>query len=248
MAGVADRERTPRMPESSPTKKRSPVKPRSSTPKARGMRADVAEFKRDLILRTALEIFFEKGFQATTVDEIAAAMSVSKAVVYWNFASKNDVLDAIVERATTKLTRCARYIDPDRSPAQNLAEFCFRHASIVLANQKEVAVYLFEMRHRSADLQRRVKALQTPVLHALTELLEAGVRSGEFRMSDPQLVVYDILSMIIMSFDWRWHYGVQRHTVQNLSLHFADQALRLAGYAGDFPFREGELVIGQGDP
>jgi AcrR family transcriptional regulator len=239
------------MPERSPTKKRSPVKPRAAGPKARDLRDDVAEFKRDLILRTAVEIFFEKGFQATTVDEIAAAMSVSKAVVYWNFASKNDVLDAIVDRAIIKLTRIAQYIDPARSPAQNLAEFCFRHAAVVLANQKEVAVYLFEMRHRSADLQRRVKALQTPVLRALTEQLEAGVRSGEFRMSDPQLVVYDILSMIIMSFimsfDWRWHYGVQRHTVQNLSLHFADQALRLAGYAGEFPFKEGELVVGQGE-
>jgi AcrR family transcriptional regulator len=241
------RNRTRDMPEKTAAKGRSSTGSRSGAPKGRGLRGDVQEFKRDLILRTATEIFFEKGFQGTTVDEIAAAMSVSKAVVYGNFSSKNEVLDGIVDRAMAKLTQCVQYIDPDRRPAQNLAEVCFRHSATILTNQKEVAVYLFEQRHRSPGLARRVKSQQARVVEALVGLLEAGRRSDEFRIDDPELVVYDILSMIAMSFDWRWHQNTQRHSPQSLSLHFAEQALRLAGHVGEFPFRDGELAIEAGE-
>jgi AcrR family transcriptional regulator len=231
------------MPERSTAKRKTAGRPRSSAPRSRDLRDDVQEFKRDLILRAATDIFFEKGFQSTTVDEIAAAMSVSKAVVYWNFSSKNEVLEAIVERALAKLTECVAYIDPSRSPPENLAEVCFRHSATILNNQKEVAVYLFEQRHRSEGLTRTVKVEQAKVVQALVGVLEAGVRSADFQIKDPELVAYDILSLIAMAFDWRWHQDTQRHSPQNLSLHFSEQALRLAGYAGSFPFRTGELTM-----
>jgi len=55
--------------------------------------------------------------------------------------------------------------------------------------------------------------------------------------------VRSLISMTTMSFDWRWHQDIQRYSPENLSLHFAEQALRLAGYVGEFPFKDGELTI-----
>jgi AcrR family transcriptional regulator len=213
----------------------------------RGLRDDVQEFKRELILKVAIDIFFEKGFQSTTVDEIAAAMSVTKAVVYWNFSSKLELLDEIVDRALAKLSRCIECIDDGRSAAKNLAEICFLHTRTILASQKEVAVYLFERRHVSDGLKRKITAQRDRLVGAFVAVLEAGVREGAFRVTDHELVAYNIVSMTAMTFDWRWHHDVKRHSPHNLGLHFAEQGLRLAGYTGDFPFADGELTLGGAD-
>ena len=211
--------------------------------KGRDLRDEVQEFKRELILRSATDLFFDKGFQSTTVDEIASAMSVSKAVVYWNFSSKGEVLEEIADRTVTKLSQCVMCIDHDRSAVENLAEISFRHSAIILTNQKGVAVYLFERRHLSAALKRKIRSQRDVLVSALAKVLDTGVRGGEFRVRDLELVAYDIISMTTMSFDWRWHQDIQRYSPENLSLHFAEQALRLAGYVGEFPFKDGELTI-----
>ena len=191
----------------------------------------------------AIDVFFEKGFQSSTVDEIAAAMSVSKTVVYWNFATKLEVLDEIVDRALAKVSQCVACIDHDRRPAQNLAEVCFAHASTILANQKEIAVYLFDRRHVSEALKRKIISQRDLLVDALAKVLERGVEAGEFLVRDYALVAYDIISMTTMTFDWRWHHDIQRYSRQNLSVHFAEQALRLADYMGPFPFADGELTV-----
>jgi AcrR family transcriptional regulator len=196
-----------------------------------------------MILRTATDIFFEKGFQSTTVDEIASATSVSKAVVYWNFSSKIEVLEEIASRIVMKLSQCVLCINYNRSAAENLAEISFRHSATILADQKSVAVYLFERRNLSAALKRKIRSQRDVLVGALAKVLETGVRGGEFRVRDPELVAYDIVSMTTMSFDWQWHRDIQRYSLENLCLHFAEQALRLAGYLGEFPLKVGELTI-----
>jgi AcrR family transcriptional regulator len=222
-------------------KVKAPARKRSII-QGRDLRNDVQQFKRELIINSAIDIFNEKGFQSTTVDEIAAAMSVTKAVVYWNFSSKLELLDEIVDRTFATLSQCLECIDHERSAAKNLAEVCFIHGSTVLANQKEVAVYLFERRNVSAELKRKITSQRDLLIKALATVLENGVKAGEFHVTDHELVAYDIFSLTMMTFDWRWHRDVKRHSLENLCVHFAEQALRLAGYAGEFPFEDGELT------
>ena len=58
--------------------------------------------KTEEVLVSARELFLQKGFDATTVEEIAEAAHVSKATVYNNFADKAAVLTALLERVTTE--------------------------------------------------------------------------------------------------------------------------------------------------
>jgi AcrR family transcriptional regulator len=55
----------------------------------------------ELILGAAQEIFVEKGFHASTIEEIAAQVGISKGAVYLHFASKDELLEALVARQIT---------------------------------------------------------------------------------------------------------------------------------------------------
>ena len=53
-----------------------------------------------MILTAAIDIFYEDGYQAATVEDVAATLSVTKAAVYYYFKSKETLLQAIIERCS----------------------------------------------------------------------------------------------------------------------------------------------------
>jgi TetR/AcrR family transcriptional regulator, mexJK operon transcriptional repressor len=63
--------------------------------------------KRDLILDQAMELFMSKGFHATSMDEIARALRMSKLTLYTRFADKDAIFTAVIER------KCQQYIPDD---------------------------------------------------------------------------------------------------------------------------------------
>ncbi|HSH19451.1 MAG TPA: helix-turn-helix domain-containing protein, partial [Draconibacterium sp.] len=57
---------------------------------------DIRKQKKDLILETALELFAENGFHATSISQIAKKAGISKGLTYNYFDSKKEILDNII--------------------------------------------------------------------------------------------------------------------------------------------------------
>jgi AcrR family transcriptional regulator len=75
-----------------------------------------AEQRRDSILDAALEVFASRGFHGSSIDEIAQAAGVSKALIYEHFPSKRDLHVSLLERHTqeifVRLAEAAATSDP----------------------------------------------------------------------------------------------------------------------------------------
>ncbi|NWO04761.1 MAG: helix-turn-helix transcriptional regulator, partial [Alteromonadaceae bacterium] len=56
--------------------------------------------KRDLLLDTAEQLFYREGFHATGIDRIQAESGVAKTTMYKHFASKDALIEAVLERAS----------------------------------------------------------------------------------------------------------------------------------------------------
>lgn len=196
------------------------------------MREDVRAFKREIILNTAIDVFYDNGYQNSSVDDIAAAMSVTKAVVYYNFSSKEEVLENIIDRTLTHTHESIdRGIEAGKTPAQQLALLCFFYAGHILTHQKMIAVYFREERNFSTALRRRTSILEKSVDEKVANVLDAGVISREFRPMDTRLMAITVMGMVSITFHWYRTGG--RVPAQNLCRHFSEQALRLAGFSGE---------------
>ena len=68
---------------------------------------------RRAVTRTALEMFAERGFEETTVDDIAVALGVSRRTLFRYFASKNDMVWGDFDWVLARLKRCLNAADPD---------------------------------------------------------------------------------------------------------------------------------------
>jgi AcrR family transcriptional regulator len=165
---------------------------------------DRAERTRRRILEAAGRCFADLGFAKTTVEEIARAAGVSKALVYIHFRGKEELLGAVFEAtleewATFTWSEVER--QDDGSVAGALAamhrasiEYARDHPLLRSIFNRDVAMvvapHLRPLGRRTQDAWRE----------RLVALLERGIRSGELRSDlDPQHLA-DVFRLLHMSF------------------------------------------------
>ena len=84
--------------------------------------------KRRAILDAATEVFLQKGYLATNMDEIAALAAVSKQTVYKNFPGKETLFMEIVSSVTNRASDRAHSEMPDLVEGEDVAEYLRRYA------------------------------------------------------------------------------------------------------------------------
>ena len=174
------------------------VTPARRTPKFRRR----AEARPDEVLEAALDLFIEKGFAATRVEDIAKRAGLSKGAVYLYFPSKEAIMEALVKRAVVPITETAGAALADfRGSPREAFLMLFALMSQRLAEPRVLAVPKLIIREVGAfpDLaamyRREVIERGLPLLAGV---VRRGVESGVFRPVDPELAVRSIIGPIAM--------------------------------------------------
>lgn len=104
-------------------------------PRSAAQYNQIRKEKRELILDTALELFAEKGFHTTSVEQIAKKAGISKGLTYNYFESKNAILDAILKTGFDAIY--AHFdIDNDGVLSYNEFEFFIRKSFIAMTENR----------------------------------------------------------------------------------------------------------------
>lgn len=106
---------------------------------------DEAERTRRRILASALALFAKKGYEKTTLTDVAARIKMTKGAVYWHFASKEKLLVALVDEMIGKFRRQLSVsgggsIDALTFPG--VADAMVRNAGAIIGDAKGKAFFL----------------------------------------------------------------------------------------------------------
>ena len=159
--------------------------------------------RRGEILEAALRAFRDQGYHATTLDDIAAQLGVRKTALYHYFPDKEAILYACHRES---LLEVARLIEAARSrcptAAEQLAHVIREHVR-VMTDSLQGSPFAFDVGALSPAHRRRVIVARDAYERQLREIIEAGVRRGEFAPVSPKLAVFAILGAI----NWiaRWY-------------------------------------------
>ena len=166
--------------------------PDPSKPVGRRERKKLETHRR--ILRAAAQLFSERGFDATTIDEIAEAADISRATFFNYFAEKSALIgelgDAMAEAFLAEIKR-ARLLDV---PIGERLKQLFVGAADRLEERRDLSrTLLFETVARRRDLSERRS--QTARLHeGIEEFLRDGVERGEVRADVPVSLLAEMLA------------------------------------------------------
>jgi TetR/AcrR family transcriptional regulator, cholesterol catabolism regulator len=156
------------------------------------------------ILRVAAKIFSERGYQGTTLDDIAAAANISRRTFYSYFASKDDLLRHIYrEVITTSMAAAKRIAEQDLSAREKLRRLIRQQVSNLTTHTALLRVFFMEVFSLPGPLSRSVAQANRSYSQIIERVIAEGVRTGELIPLHPKRFSYLLLGMC----NWiqRWY-------------------------------------------
>lgn len=174
---------------------------------------------RDQIIRSAADLFREKGYRASTLDDIAARLSMSKATLYTYFRAKEEMLAAISRETIEGFTReLGLVLRSSLAPEEKLRRVVRQHVRFVIANRSFLTVFFSEEASLPARLARQLAAQKDHYDKGVESVVLEGIRRGVFREMPPRLVVFGLLGML--NWVYKWYNPAGRWGAEEVSAAF----------------------------
>lgn len=148
--------------------------------------------RREAIMASAREIFFAKGFNATTMDEIAHKAELSKGALYLYFTSKEELYVSVMSEGLSILfERTEEAIKLDLSPDQMLRKLGEVHYRYHLDYPEYARIFFFS-EHRNVVKQLPRELIQEGMdkgmryFQLIVEIIKKGIEQGIFAPADPR--------------------------------------------------------------
>lgn len=154
------------------------------------------------IVETAARLFQEKGYDATSLEDIAGEVGIWKGSIYHYIDSKEQLLFAVVrDPADHILSQVREIADLDLLPSEKIRRVAHAHAHTLDTTFVYASVYLQEIagRHRSAEWS----AMDREYVATIATMIEEGMEAGEFStFLDPRTATLALIGAL----NWMTHW------------------------------------------
>jgi len=175
----------------------SPFRSTRSTPEER-------EEKRAALLLASVRMFNERGFHATTLDDVAASLRVTKPVIYHHLGNKDQVLFECVRIGLTELQLAAA--EARRGPGNGLDRlkaFLRRYAEVIMGDFGRCVIRTAD-EALSPDARAKFRALKRQIDDELRSMIEEASADGSARVVDVRTTAFAFAGAL----NWpaRWYH------------------------------------------
>jgi AcrR family transcriptional regulator len=150
-----------------------------------------AEQRREQLYTVALELFAQRGYRATTMDDIAEAAGVTKPLLYQHFSSKRalylELVDSIARDLLSAIREAVLRADGPRQQVELGFAAYFR---LVVSREAEFRLLYGRDHADDMELGRALRAVEDAIAEAIDPLIDAGLEPGHRR-----LLAYGIVGM-----------------------------------------------------
>lgn len=148
------------------------------------------------ILEAAVQLFADKGFDATSISDITEASGVGRGLVYYYFKSKRSIYDAVLKDGVERMNAVgARAYASEGTALDRLRQFIveFRQLHIDRPNIARVGMRAEFEGSLVFNAQAQENFLQ--LSSVLQRIIEEGIERGELRSVDPAKTIHIIMGM-----------------------------------------------------
>lgn len=148
------------------------------------LRTRDAERTRQVILRAAMHEFADKGLGGARIDAIAERAGINKRLIYYYYDSKDGLFLAVLEQTYDDIRSAEQALhlesDDPVEAVRRLVAFTWNH---FVTHPEFLTLLNNENLHRARHLKQstQIRAMHSPLIHTLGDVLERGRRQGLFR-------------------------------------------------------------------
>lgn len=150
----------------------------------------------------ALKLFAQHGYAAVSMRQIAAEVGVQAGALYLYTPDKQSLLADLMADHLSALLAAWQAEPVSHDPTAHLADFARFHIRYHLERPEAVFIAYMELRSLEPANFAKIEAMRGCYEAALTEILAAGVRAGQFQIPDLKLATLAIIAMLTGVTTW----------------------------------------------
>lgn len=158
-----------------------------------------ADERKNEILDAAEELFHQQGFDATTISNIIEKVGVARGTVYYYFKSKEDVMDALIERTGVKLFNAAKKIADNKNIP--VLERLLQTLKAMNARDDQALLQHMHSPQNALMHQKTQKIMMENIPPILMRIIEDGIKEKLFDTPYPYESLEMMLAHINTTFD-----------------------------------------------
>lgn len=173
------------------------------------------EAKYEEIINTAAEMFAEKGFRDTTIQEIARELGMTGAAIYYYVDSKDRLLYEVWKRAGRKLQDG---VDAERagpgSPVDKLRGAFRRHLEVIISNRAIFEVLILQRSRLPEYGRENLIEDERRYVATIVDLI-SEIPGEQLRLKEPRILALGVIAMLNGVI--RWYTPDQRLSLEELA-------------------------------
>jgi len=186
------------------------------------MEAAVNLSRKEQVIRSAAELFREKGYAASSMRDLAQKLGIEAASLYSHIKSKEEILQHLCFDMAAEFRKSLMEVEKKNvSASEKLKLGIIGHIQVMAKDLTASAVFMNEHRHLSQPYLREFLLLRINYINRFKTMIEEGTRNGEFKETiDKKLAVMTLFS----SLNWMpmWYDPASKIDPQNLGQQLAD--------------------------
>jgi AcrR family transcriptional regulator len=155
------------------------------------------------ILESAARLIYQKGYEGTSMQDIAEASGITKAGLYHHIATKEALLLAIMHYGMDLFEEMVLDRVKDiADPLERLRATMARNIELVTHESKEVTIILHEHQTLTGEAQKAINARKKKYVRFLEDSFREAMAKGRIRTVDPTIATFSLLGSVLWTYKW----------------------------------------------
>jgi AcrR family transcriptional regulator len=160
------------------------------------------EVKREAVIRAAAHAFNHKGYHNTSLDDIAAALEVTKPTVYYYVTNKEQLLFECFVAGVEPIRAGFREARNPDIPARERLNAVLRNYAQAMASEFGWSMVRVEEQDLPPEMSSHIKAMKSEIDQGIRRLIREGVQDGSIHPCDPKMTAFALAG----SLNWIAHW------------------------------------------
>jgi AcrR family transcriptional regulator len=196
--------------------------------------------KREAVIRAAAHAFNRKGYHNTSLDDIAAALDVTKPTVYYYVTSKEQLLFECFVAGVEQIRTAFRAVKQLEVPARERLNGVLRHYGEAVASEFGWCMVRAEEQDLPPAMSSHIKALKSEIDQGIRRLIREGIQDGSIHPCDPKMTAFALAGAL----NWIAHWYRENQSMTGAEIAGAFVTIFESGLR---PREAGVAAPGRGD-
>lgn len=158
--------------------------------------------KREAVIRAAARAFNQKGYHNTSLDDIAAALEVTKPTVYYYVSNKEQLLFECFLAGVEQIRAAFREVKGLDLTARERLNAVLHHYARAVASEFGWCMVRTEDLDLSPAMSGHIKALKSEIDHGIRRLIREGIQDGSIHPCDPKMAAFALAGALNWIAHW----------------------------------------------